>query len=138
MAVAAAESTDNRVWWSRRPAEPQGTVVDEERPQAYSAHMPEFLIERVMPGVASLDVADLKRTSRLGMAMLREEFPSIQWLHSYATKDILYCVYRAPDEEVIRHYASRSRSRSIEFPRSTQRSIPRPWKTRLARSGVSS
>ena len=70
--------------------------------------MPEFLIERVMPGVAALDMADLKQASRLGMAMLQEQFPSIQWLQSYATKDILYCVYRAPDEEVIRQYASRS------------------------------
>jgi len=70
--------------------------------------MPEFLIERIMPGVSTLDMADLKETSRLGMAMLQEQFPSIEWLRSYATKDILYCVYRAPNEEVIRQYASRS------------------------------
>jgi hypothetical protein len=61
-----------------------------------------------MPGVAQLSVSDLKETSRLSFAMLLEKFPAIHWLHSYATDDILYCVYRAPNEEVIRQYAAHS------------------------------
>jgi len=70
--------------------------------------MPEFLVERVMPGVAKLSIDDLKQTSRLGYAMLLKDFPSIHWLQSYATDDNLYCVYRAPNEEVIREYARHS------------------------------
>ena len=70
--------------------------------------MPDFLIERVMPGVATLSVSDLKATSRLSFATMQEAFPMLRWLHSYATDDILYCVYRAPSEEMIREYASRS------------------------------
>jgi hypothetical protein len=31
--------------------------------------------------------------------------PIDQWVQSYATDDILYCVYRAPNEDVIREYA---------------------------------
>ena len=67
--------------------------------------MPEFLIERIMPGVAQLSVDDLKQTSRVGMATLREQFPEIRWQRSYATDDILYCVYEAPSEQMIREYA---------------------------------
>ena len=67
--------------------------------------MPDFLIERVMPGVGGLDVDALKATSRLSWAQMKEEFPAIEWLHSYATDDRLYCLYRAPDEAVVREYA---------------------------------
>lgn len=67
--------------------------------------MAEFLVQRIMPGVARLSLDDLKQTSRMGMAHLRTEFPEIEWLESYATDDILYCVYRAPDEKMIREYA---------------------------------
>jgi len=64
--------------------------------------MPDFLIERVMPGVGALDVDDLKATSRLSWALMKEQFPAIEWLQSYATDDTLYCIYRAPDEAVVR------------------------------------
>ena len=70
--------------------------------------MPDFLIERVMPGVARLSVSDLKATSRLSFASMQEAFPMLRWLHSYATDDILYCVYRAPNEDMIREYAKGS------------------------------
>ena len=67
--------------------------------------MAEFLIERIMPGVARLGLDDLKQTSRMGIANLRDNFPEIEWLESYATDDILYCIYRAPNEAMIREYA---------------------------------
>ena len=70
--------------------------------------MAEFLVERIMPGVAGLSLADLKQTSRMGMEHLRDNFPDIEWLESYATDDILYCVYRAPSEALIREYAQGS------------------------------
>jgi len=67
--------------------------------------MADFLVQRIMPGVARLSLDDLKEVSRMGMVHLRDEFPEIEWLESYATDDILYCVYRAPDEKMIREYA---------------------------------
>ncbi len=67
--------------------------------------MADFLVQRIMPGVARLSLDDLKRSSRMGMAHLRDEFPEIEWVESYATDDILYCIYRAPNEEMIREYA---------------------------------
>jgi hypothetical protein len=74
----------------------------------YLTVMPDFLIERIMPGVEQLSLDDLKQSSRMGMAVLRDRFPAVQWLRSYATKDILYCVYCAPDETTIRDYATGS------------------------------
>ena len=67
--------------------------------------MAEFLVQRIMPGVAALSLDDLKQTSRMGVAHLRDHFPEIEWLESYATDDILYCVYRAPSEAKLREYA---------------------------------
>jgi hypothetical protein len=70
--------------------------------------MPDFLVERVMPGVARLSVTDLKATSRISFAQMQEAYPMLRWVRSYATDDILYCVYRAPSEEMIREYAKGS------------------------------
>lgn len=70
--------------------------------------MPEFLIERIMPGVAGLEIDDLKQTSRAGVNLLERDFPGIRWLQTYVTKDALYCVYQAPDEQALRRYTSQS------------------------------
>ncbi|HEX6072558.1 MAG TPA: DUF4242 domain-containing protein [Sphingomicrobium sp.] len=70
--------------------------------------MPDFLIERVMPGVSGLSASDLRQTSQLSFAKMQEEFPTLRWLQSYATDETLYCVYRAPDEVTIREYAKGS------------------------------
>jgi hypothetical protein len=31
--------------------------------------------------------------------------PQIQWIQSYVTGDKIYCVYRAPNEAMVREYA---------------------------------
>jgi hypothetical protein len=31
--------------------------------------------------------------------------PQIQWIQSYVTGDKIYCVYRAPNEEMVREHA---------------------------------
>ena len=31
--------------------------------------------------------------------------PQIQWVHSYVTGDKIYCVYRAPNEKMVREHA---------------------------------
>lgn len=67
--------------------------------------MPEFVIERNMPGVGSLGPGDLKHASQTSCAVLRELGPDIQWVHSYVTQDKIYCIYRAPNEEILREHA---------------------------------
>ena len=69
--------------------------------------MPQFVIEREMPGVGSLPSADLKQASQTSCSVLRDLGPQIQWVHSYVTDDKIYCVYRAPNEEMIREHAQR-------------------------------
>lgn len=67
--------------------------------------MPQFVIERDMPGVGQLDAAALKGASQGSCSVLRQLGPEIQWVHSYVTDDKIYCVYRAPTAELIRQHA---------------------------------
>ena len=67
--------------------------------------MPEYVIERDMPGVGSLGASDLKGASQTSCSVLRELGPEIQWVHSYVTDDKIYCIYRAPSEDLIREHA---------------------------------
>ena len=69
--------------------------------------MPEYVIEREMPGVGSLGAQDLKMASQTSCSVLHDLGPDIQWVHSYVTDNKIYCVYRAPSEDVIREHAQR-------------------------------
>src|SRR3954463_6612202 len=69
--------------------------------------MPQFVIEREVPGAGSLSEAQIRELSLHSLETLREMGPQIQWLHSYVTEDKLYCVYLAPDEDSIREHARR-------------------------------
>lgn len=69
--------------------------------------MPEFVIEREMPGAGQLSPADLKMASQTSCSVLKELGPDIQWVHSYVTDNKIYCLYRAPDEDMIREHAQR-------------------------------
>ena len=69
--------------------------------------MPEYVIEREMPGVGSLGQSELKGASQTSCSVLRELGPEIQWVHSYVTDDKIYCIYRAPNEDIIRQHATR-------------------------------
>ncbi|WP_114188273.1 DUF4242 domain-containing protein [Microvirga aerophila] len=69
--------------------------------------MPQFVIERNMPGVGNASVDDLKAASQTSCGVLRDLGTDIQWVHSYVTDDKLYCVYRASNEELIREHAKR-------------------------------
>lgn len=69
--------------------------------------MPQFVIEREMPGVGSLGPDALKGASQTSCSVLRELGPEIQWVHSYVTDDKIYCIYRAPSEALIREHAER-------------------------------
>ena len=69
--------------------------------------MPQFVIERDLPGAGKLTDEELQAISQKSIGVLDEMGPQIQWLHSYVTQDKLYCVYRAPDEATIREHARR-------------------------------
>ncbi|MEO8455735.1 MAG: DUF4242 domain-containing protein [Sphingomicrobium sp.] len=67
--------------------------------------MPQYVIEREMPGVGQLEPGDLKAASQTSCSVLRDLGPQVQWVHSYVTDNKLYCIYRAPNEDVIREHA---------------------------------
>lgn len=69
--------------------------------------MPEYVIERDMPGVGKLGAGDLKAASQTSCSVIRDLGPQIQWVQSYVTDNKIYCIYRAPNEEVIREHAQR-------------------------------
>ena len=67
--------------------------------------MPQFVIEREMPGAGSLGASDLQGASQQSCSVLRDLGPDIQWEHSYVTDDKIYCIYRAPSADLIRQHA---------------------------------
>jgi hypothetical protein len=67
--------------------------------------MPKFIIERDMPGAGSLSPEELRAASQKSNQVLADLGPEIHWLHSYVTEDKLYCVYVAPDEDIIYEHA---------------------------------
>lgn len=68
--------------------------------------MPKFVIEREIPGAGSLSPAQLQAISQKSCGVLSNLGPSIQWVHSYVTGDKIYCVYIAPNEELVREHAT--------------------------------
>lgn len=70
--------------------------------------MPQFVIEREIPGAGSLTEDQIREVSLRSLDSLKQMGPQIQWIHSYVTEDKVYCVYLAPDEETIREHARRT------------------------------
>jgi hypothetical protein len=69
--------------------------------------MPQYVIEREIPGAGNLSDAELQAVARKSVGVLKDMGPEIKWLHSYVTGDKVYCVYLAPDEETVREHARR-------------------------------
>jgi hypothetical protein len=67
--------------------------------------MPKYVIERELPGAGSLSPDQLQAISQKSCGVLSKLGPQIEWLHSYVTGDKIYCVYTAPNEEMIREHA---------------------------------
>lgn len=67
--------------------------------------MPKFVIERNIPGAGTLTAEQLKGISQTSCGVLSNMGPQIQWVHSYVTDDKIYCVYNAPNEEMVREHA---------------------------------
>ena len=67
--------------------------------------MPKYLIEREIPGAGKLSQAELQAVSQKSCSVLQRLGPQIQWVQSYVTGDKVYCVYIAPNEEMVRKHA---------------------------------
>jgi len=68
--------------------------------------MPKYLIEREIAGAGKLSAPELQAVSQKSCSVLQQLGPQIQWLQSYVTGDKIYCVYIAPNEELIKEHAA--------------------------------
>ena len=68
--------------------------------------MPTYLIEREIPGAGKLSPQELQGVAQKSCGVLQRLGPQIQWVHSYVTGDKVYCVYVAPNEEMVRKHAA--------------------------------
>ncbi|MGE3865454.1 MAG: DUF4242 domain-containing protein [Hyphomonadaceae bacterium] len=68
--------------------------------------MPKYVIERNIPGAGKLSAAELQGISQTSCGVLNKMGPEIQWIESYVTGDKIYCIYRAPNEKLIREHAA--------------------------------
>jgi hypothetical protein len=69
------------------------------------AFMPKYVIEREVPGAGKMTPDQLTAISQTSCGVLRKLGSEIQWVNSYVTDDKIYCVYIAPNEEIIREHA---------------------------------
>jgi cell division inhibitor SulA len=67
--------------------------------------VPKFVIERQIPGAGSMSPEQLQAVSQTSCGVLRNLGPQIQWVQSYVTDDAIFCVYIAPNEEMVREHA---------------------------------
>jgi len=73
--------------------------------------MPKYVIERELEDAGKLSSGDLQGISQKSCDVLEELGPKIQWVESYITDNKIYCVYIAPDENMVRKHAEMG-----EFP----------------------
>jgi hypothetical protein len=67
--------------------------------------MPKYVIERLIPGAGKMSAEELKAISMRSCDVLNQLGPRIQWIQSYVTDNKIYCVYIAPNEEMVREHA---------------------------------
>ncbi len=67
--------------------------------------MPKYVIERDIPGIGNATMEEVRTMSQKSCSVLNKLGPTIQWLHSYVTVDKIYCIYSAPDEQIVREHA---------------------------------
>jgi hypothetical protein len=69
--------------------------------------MPKYVIEREIPGAGALTAEQLHGISQTSCGVLIELGPQIQWVQSFVTNDKIYCIYIAPNEDMVREHATR-------------------------------
>lgn len=67
--------------------------------------MPKFVIEREIPGAGDLTADDFQAISQKSCGVLQSMGPQIQWVESYVTADKIYCIYLAPNAEMVLEHA---------------------------------
>ena len=66
--------------------------------------MPEFVIEREIPGASTMSEEQVHAASLASLETLRKLGSDIRWIRSFVTDDKIYCIYFSPDEKLIREH----------------------------------
>lgn len=83
------------------------TSADTIRAEAKATNQNMYVIEREIPGASDLTAEELKGISQASNGVLDEMGSNIKWLHSYVAGDKIYCVYSAPNEEMVKEHAKK-------------------------------
>jgi hypothetical protein len=67
--------------------------------------MPKYVIEREIPGAGNISATDLQAISQKSCSVLQGLGPQIQWVQSYVTDDKIYCIYIAPNKDMVLEHA---------------------------------
>lgn len=67
--------------------------------------MPKYVIEREMPDAGKMSTEDFHLAAKVSCDVIRSMGPEVQWLHSYVSDDKIYCVYIAPNAEMVKEHA---------------------------------
>lgn len=69
------------------------------------AKLSTYVIEREIKDAGKLSPVELRDISRKSRDVLEKLGPNIRWVQSYVVDDKIYCVYQAPNKEIIRRHA---------------------------------
>ena len=67
--------------------------------------MPQFIIERTVPGASTLTPEQLRDISAKSNATVEGLGEPYRWITSYVAGDKLYCVHEAESADVVRRHA---------------------------------
>jgi hypothetical protein len=70
--------------------------------------MPKFIIEREITGAGNMTRSDKQNAAKTSNAVIEELDAQMFWVHSYITTDKIYCVYIAPNKEIIQKHSKLS------------------------------
>ena len=68
--------------------------------------MKRFIIERKLPGAGKLSKEELKAMSKTSVAVISILGKPYTWVESFVTKDKIYCIHEAENEEAIVEHSS--------------------------------
>lgn len=80
--------------------------------------MKKYVIERDMPAVGNKTAEELRQAAQHSNEVLVGLGSGIHWLESFVTRDKIFCVYVAEDENKVREHAKES-----GFPASSVREV---------------
>jgi uncharacterized protein DUF4242 len=67
--------------------------------------VPKYVIEREIPSAGKLTQEELRAISQKSCGILQKLGPQVQWIEGFVTDDKIYCIYIAPNEEMIREHS---------------------------------